>query len=189
MPQTDGSSFERPRATPTPPRPGPQRIFRPGLRSGIAVAAVAALVAGGAVYLLRDGGSGGDAAGGGKGGEGGARDASGIFAVQPALYDGHEQSISGVAVRGGVAVTVGSETVDRPRGQFLVSADGGQGWALGNVEPPATRRTSRAWSRPARRLGRRSGTARPASPPGPARTGGRGRPAQATRPCSPPATR
>ncbi|MFC6878830.1 MULTISPECIES: WD40/YVTN/BNR-like repeat-containing protein [Actinomadura] len=106
------------------------------MRSGIAVAAVAALVAGGAVYLLRDGGSGGDAAGGGKGGEGGARDASGIFAVQPALYDGHEQSISGVAVRGGVAVTVGSETVDRPRGQFLVSADGGQGWALGNVEPP-----------------------------------------------------
>ncbi|MFD0903741.1 beta propeller repeat protein, partial [Actinomadura sediminis] len=131
-PEAAPAAFDRPQSTPTPPGPAGQRVFRPGLRSGIAVAAVATLVAGGVAYLLKDGGVPGVGAGPGAGG---AADASGVFAVQPALYDGHEQAITGVAVAGETAVTVGSETVDRPRGQILVSADGAEQWSVAEVRP------------------------------------------------------
>ncbi|MDL4771725.1 hypothetical protein [Actinomadura xylanilytica] len=96
----------------------------------MAVAALLAMAVGGGVYLVRDGGSGGGTA---VAPTAGARRAEQIFSVPPALYDGHEQDISGVAVRGGVAVTVGSETVDRTRGQFLVSTDGGRQWGAAEV--------------------------------------------------------
>ncbi|OLT30747.1 hypothetical protein BJF79_38195 [Actinomadura sp. CNU-125] len=117
---------------PTPPGPAGQRVFRPGLRSGIAVAAVATLIVGGVAYLVKGEGIPGVSTGPGPGADG-ATDASGAFPVQAALYDGHEQAITGVAVSGETAVTVGSETVDRPRGQILVSADGADQWAVAEV--------------------------------------------------------
>jgi hypothetical protein len=127
--QGDGEAvFDRPQGAPTPPEAGGTRVFRPGLRSGIAVAAGAALVVAGAMYLVRGGESGGP-------GEGpGAQDAGKVFAVPEALYDGHEQAITAVAVHGDTAVTVGSETVDGPRGQILVSSDGGETWGVAKVK-------------------------------------------------------
>ena len=76
---------------------------------------------------------GGDEAGEGQG-SGGARKADQVFAVPPAMYDGHEQVVSGVAVKGNTAVAVGSETIDRPRGQFLVTVDGGKAWRAVNTD-------------------------------------------------------
>ncbi|MEV5827486.1 hypothetical protein AB0L25_18120 [Spirillospora sp. NPDC052242] len=130
-PEAAPAAFDRPQSMPTPPGPAGQRVFRPGLRSGIAVAAVATLVAGGVAYLLK--GDGVPGVGSGPGADG-AADASGVFAVQAALYDGHEQAITGVAVAGETAVTVGSETVDRPRGQILVSTDGAEQWSVAEVK-------------------------------------------------------
>ncbi|KAB2370449.1 sialidase family protein [Actinomadura montaniterrae] len=121
--------FDRPQGAPTPPEGGGTRVFRPGLRSGIAVAAVAVLVAGGVTYLVRDGGK-----GGGHGDAPGAEAADKVFAVPAALYDGHQQTITAVAVHGDTAVTVGSETVDAPRGQILVSSDGGKAWSTAKVK-------------------------------------------------------
>ncbi|QFG25340.1 hypothetical protein [Actinomadura sp. WMMB 499] len=115
---------------PTPPGPPGQRVFRPGMRSGIAVAAVATLIAGGVAYLLKGEGVPGVSSGPAADG---ATDASGVFAVQAALYDGHEQAITSVAVSGDTAVTVGSETVDRPRGQILVSSDAAEQWRVAEV--------------------------------------------------------
>lgn len=125
----DALVFDRPQGAPTPPEGGGTRVFRPGLRSGIAVAAVAVLVAGGVTYLVRDGGK-----GGGAGDAPGAEAADKAFAVPAALYDGHQQTITAVAVHGDTAVTVGSETVDAPRGQILVSSDGGKAWSTAKVK-------------------------------------------------------
>ncbi|MFB4304201.1 hypothetical protein [Actinomadura sp. NTSP31] len=145
----DGPVFDRPRGAPTPPEGGATRVFRPGLRSGIAVAAVAVLVAGGVAYLVRDGG------GGGRTGAPGAEAADKVFAVPAALYDGHQQTITAVAVHGETAVTVGSETVDAPRGQILVSSDGGEAWNVAKVEdeggtsgdvPQVVAAGSRSWA-------------------------------------------
>jgi hypothetical protein len=134
---TRGEPFERPHAAPTPPsgRGGGVRVLKPGVVSGIAVAAVAGVLIAGAVSLLGEEGSG--TARDGSAAEGGARPADKIFAVAPALYDGHEQSLNGAAVRGETAVTIGAETADRPRGQFLVSSDGGREWRLATVRTSA----------------------------------------------------
>lgn len=128
-PGGDPLVFDRPQGAPTPPEGGGTRVFRPGLRSGIAVAAVAVLVAGGVTYLVRDGGH-----GGGHEDAPGAEAADKVFAVPAALYDGHEQTVTAVAVHGDTAVTVGSETVDAPRGQILVSSDGGKAWSTAKVK-------------------------------------------------------
>ncbi|MBO2463094.1 hypothetical protein [Actinomadura violacea] len=149
-PGADALVFERPQGAPTPPEGGGTRVFRPGLRSGIAVAAVLVLAAGGVAYLVR-----GDGNGGGNGDAPGAEAADKVFAVPAALYDGHEQTITAVAVHGDTAVTVGSETVDAPRGQILVSSDGGKAWSAAKVKdeggsgedvPVAVAAGDRAWT-------------------------------------------
>ncbi|MFV2210279.1 hypothetical protein ACFHW2_08670 [Actinomadura sp. LOL_016] len=147
------AAFDRPQSMPTPPGPPGQRVFRPGLRSGIAVAAVATLIAGGVAYMLKGDGVPGVSSGPGADG---AADASGVFAVQAALYDGHEQAITSVAVAGETAVTVGSETVDRQRGQILVSTDGADEWRVAEVKregaaspfdvPSAVATSGKAWA-------------------------------------------
>ena len=126
-----GQAFERPHATPTQPgtRGRAPRVLKPGVLSGIAVAAVAGLLVAGAVAVFGAGGP--DAAGGPD--SGGARPADEIFAAKPLLYDGHEQSLLGAAVRQGTVVAIGAETADRTRGQFLVSTDGGHQWRLAAV--------------------------------------------------------
>ncbi|MFI6520222.1 hypothetical protein ACIBF1_32040 [Spirillospora sp. NPDC050679] len=145
-------AFERPQSTPEPPGIGPSRIIRPGLSSGIAVAAIAALVAGGIAYLVRDGGGDGAPAAGTREAarqNAGARPAEALFPVPPALFDGHEQAVTGVASRGGTVVTIGSETAGRPRGQFLVSDDGGKQWrsaAGGDGVPKAVAAGPKGWA-------------------------------------------
>ncbi|MFD0691188.1 hypothetical protein [Actinomadura fibrosa] len=120
--RTTSVTFDRPRAEPTPPKA--PRATVPGRRSGLLLLAVSVLVSGAVVYA----GSDDDTAGGAP-----ARPADGIFAARPALYDGHPQDLTGVAVRGPTAVAVGSETIDRPRGQILASSDGGRTWATAQV--------------------------------------------------------
>ncbi|MBO2454918.1 hypothetical protein J4573_48080 [Actinomadura barringtoniae] len=83
----------------------------------------------------------------GEGQGGGARKADQVFAVPPAMYDGHEQAVSGVAVKGNTAVAVGSETIDQPRGQFLVTTDGGKAWRAVNTDgvPAAVAAGPKGW--------------------------------------------
>ncbi|XRQ10862.1 hypothetical protein ACN3XK_08190 [Actinomadura welshii] len=101
---------------------GPRKSIKKPLLIGVAGLAVAALAAAGVVFvpgLLDDGG--GD-------GETGAKLAGSIFPLNDAARtDGRNQEFTGAAAVDTTVVAVGGESgVDRSRGLFLVSTDGGR---------------------------------------------------------------
>ncbi|MBO2460208.1 WD40/YVTN/BNR-like repeat-containing protein [Actinomadura violacea] len=107
-----------------PKRKGGAKRSKKPILIGVAVLAVAALVAGGVVLVprLTGGKDGGDT------GDGGARLAGALFPVgRSAQTDGRDQQITGVASVGSTVVAVGGESdPESARGLFLVSADGGR---------------------------------------------------------------
>ncbi|WP_067488795.1 hypothetical protein [Actinomadura hibisca] len=99
----------------------------------VAVAGIAAVAAGGAVYAVT-GDSGQDAK---RPAVAGAVPADALFAADPAAKtDGLAQDLSAVVSAGGTIVAAGAETPGkgRERAQFLVSGDAGRTWRLAKVQ-------------------------------------------------------
>ncbi|GAA2426857.1 hypothetical protein GCM10010191_44330 [Actinomadura vinacea] len=110
-----------------PKRKGP-KLNKKALLIGIGGLAAAALVAAGGFFAV-------NLVGGGSDDESGAKLAGSVFAIDPnARTDGRDQHLTAAAAVGRTVVTVGAESDGRlPRGQFLVSGDGGRTFKPGEV--------------------------------------------------------